>query len=244
MHDIFDEQIEGAEWDDELEETEPTVVDLNLDEINRMLGALDRLHRRVAEYARLERQELDRLKARRETVLGYNDVRGRRGMIGRIAWLEDTVKQFALKAWRDEQRGRFALPNGTVKSTAVQDIIEADAKNDEFITWVIDYLTRTPDPEPVLEFPPKLMVGSLRKRLAELETAGAVQRFIAPIVPDDDNPTDQTVIMLEPGERIYEPLHPGDYGGWMIVDTGDVIPGLTWSPNGDDGVGRNFSIVL
>ena len=215
-----------------------TPVDLNLSTVNGMLAGLRKATARITEYLDLDRQERARLDTRKWDVLGPLE--------RRQTWLHDQIKAFQLAAWRREKRGSFALPNGTLKSSAVLDKI---AVTDEAAAWLEAH-----DPETVI-WKPQIVMGPTRKLLLRLEKEGVVKRVID--FPADgkatviDFPADGKATVIEAGE-VYTGIMPdGGEGRWAIVDDGvpggelvELVPGLTWSTNGDEGIGRNFKVEV
>lgn len=210
------------DWADD-DDLEPSVVDLNLDAINSMLGGLSRLRARIGELVDLDVAEARRRRMRLDALL----YRPRQ----RAQMLEDTIVAFALRAWREEKRSRFVLPHGTIKLNQCQPSIAADESNRELIGW----LEAQPSAADCVDFVPKVRMKATRLMLEALEKNGVVKRCIC---------SDEDAQMLEAGEQWLHPLPPGTEGRWMVVETGELVPGLTWSPNGDDGSGRNVQVDL
>lgn len=222
------------DWED-VDTPAPTVVDANLDLINRMLGAMDKLTRQVAEYARLEEQDKARAAERREKAIGP--------ALRRIDFIRGQVLDFAVAAWRREKRGRFALPNGTIKSTKVMDVLTVDA--DRASGWLLDQ-AYAPNEIPVW-YKPEVDKRSTRKLLDRLETEGVVKRIVKVVQYGGFGGTEilnEDAIVLGPDDTWTVPFAPGESGHWMVVEDGSLVEGIQWSPNGDDGVGRNFSVDL
>lgn len=216
------------DWED-VDTEPPTVVDANLDLINRMLGAMDKITRQVAEYARLEEQDRARLLARREKAIGP--------AMRRIDYLRGEVLGFAVAAWRREKRGKFALPNGTIKSSQVMDVLSVDP--DKCATWL---MKQAGDHEQPVWYRPEVDKKQTRKLLERLEKAGVVKRIVR--TPTGEEGVWDAVVLEPDSPKWTIPFAPGESGHWMIVDNGELVEGITWSPNGDDGVGRNFTIDL
>jgi hypothetical protein len=196
-----------------------------IDDISRLLWRRTKIVAEIAEYDRLEQIEFDRLKRAREDAVGPAE--------RRLAFTDRNVEEFAVRAWLDEGKTRWATPNGIIASTKVGTKIVAD--DDMLADWCPPKTVDAP-PDDMFETRSKVFVKHLRKWLDAQVTNGTIQRIVLigkVSDPDYSETVDETV-------GFAREFRVGEVGYWMIVETGEVVPGVTWSPGGDAGSGRNF----
>jgi hypothetical protein len=226
---VVDEPLEPAYWgqiiasyEDEIEgDVEPwDPATASIDQVSGMMRRLRRLSARVADYEHLHVAEVARLNRRRDQLVGP--------LVRQITQLESALRQYAKRAYQDFGKTSVATPNGVLKaSRALADELTID---DALCAgWL-----RAQRPE-AIEDRPKVLKAKLRDFLDHHP-----DQFQRAIRDDDD-------IRVLPTPDHKRPLGASEVG--VFVELGDdeqwhELAGVTWTPAGDEGCGRTFSIVV
>jgi hypothetical protein len=195
----------------------PSLTEMNLETVSRMLSALRRLYRQLAEYDQLHVAEQRRIDEQHARVV--------KPIVRRVEDLEASLHQFAVKAYLDENRTRIATPNGIISSSKTKPLLDfGDGAGD----WLHELAPQT------VEYVPKIDKTHARQLLDHLVDSGVLERVIVGAVTPEG--LDITVVTELPKQRMTEP------GRFRVVKTGELVPGITWSTSGEHGVGRNFRV--
>lgn len=198
----------------------------SLDLVTRMMGALRHLYRRLGEYSALENEEMRRLRAQRDKVMGPV---GRR-----IADIEGIIMDYSVQSFLTTGNIRVDTPNGIVKSRVVEVDLTLD---DEALAVFLG------DESEMVRFVPKVDKAAFRKWVRSEERDERVVRVIEKRGEDGEI---SSIVTLGAGEVYRKPFDPTETGRYLVVGKeGDgPIPGASWSPNGTSSVGRNFSLDI
>ena len=203
MTDHNDEPVrDSGYWSDlidsfEEQEAPPDAASLAADDVSRMLGGLRRLMARAADYQLLHDRELARLEARRAELVGP--------VIARIERLEQTLKEYGLRAYLDFGKTGTILvtPNGSIKASRplVPGLQVDDAKVAEWLS---------PLASAAVTYHPKVSKSAARTHLEQGEQDGSYRRAI--VIEQDG----RFIVIALIGDRPWlGEMEPGWRGVWI-----------------------------
>lgn len=203
--------------------------------LNGLMGRLYRLEREVADYDRLHDAEIERLGANRRKHLGDH--------LKRIGRLRSGIERFAVQAYLDFGEISMKLPNGEISSRPVLAALERDDVKVFDQDWSPLLPPGTIEERPVVE------LKKLRAWIDAQVEAGFLQRIVYRPGVDGTDPDFELV------DDEYRQEFPGPdwVGGWFWTEAGadeynfevgEMLEGVTWTPNGTMGSGRNFKLKV
>lgn len=204
-----------------------------IERVNALLGRWYRLQADVDDYDRLHNAEIERLSLRREAAVGPIERRIRR--------IQTAVEEFAVRSFLDFGKTSHRVPNGDIKSRPVVPGIEYDGK--ELFDWTVGMSAF----DDICELRPWFDKKKLRAWLDRQVELGHIERLVIHDQSYDHfQVVDETV-------GWHSEFPPGYIGVWFWTETGaeefgmtegEILRGVTWSPNGTFGSGRNFKVTL
>ena len=232
---MIDELIppHGDEHAEDTPDRAPSAPVSSIERVNGLLGRMHRLQHDVDAYDALHRAEIDKLQKRRETVLGP--------LLRRIERIEATIDDFAVASYLHFGDVKHRVPNGDITSRPVTDTIDKD--DNAVHEWLKDCA-----PTDTFELRPWIDMKKLRAWLAARVADGHLQRMVSRPATGDQEPE---FFLVDESKGWPWPLDPGFVGVWFWTSDGvaefdcgegDILPGVTWSPNGTQGSGRNFKV--
>lgn len=206
----------------------------SVDLVNAMMGRWHRLNAQIDEYDRLHRSEIERLEFRREKAVGT--IERRRNRIRRA------VEQFAVQSYLRFGKTSVHIPNGDIESRPVLTDIKTDA------TVAQPWMVMIPELDEAWDRVPVIHLKEFRAWLDQRVAEGHLQRLV--VWEGVDGPEFELV-----DEKVgwHSELHGTQEGVWFWTETGaekyktaegEMLPGVTWSPKGTFGSGRNFRVKL
>lgn len=206
----------------------------SVERVNAMLGRWYRLQLDVDEYDRLHKAEIQRLKDRRDRAVGPVE--------RRINRIRNAVEQFAVRSFLDFGKTSLRVPNGDIESRPV--VISIDYDAEKLFKWAVDH----GEFDDIIELKPTFDMKKLRAWLEARVEEGHLQRLV--VWEGADGPEFELV-----DEKVgwHNEFLAGQEGVWFWTETGateygreegQMLPGLTWSPKGTLGSGRNFKVKL
>jgi hypothetical protein len=201
-----------------------------------MMGRWRRLDAEIAEYDRLHQAEIDRLNDRREQAIGPT--------IRRINRLRRAVEQFAVESYLHWGKTKLRVPNGDIESRPV--VTKIDTKPEAARPWMV----MIPELDKAWDLEPVIHLKELRAWLDERVAVGHLQR----LVMHNEGPDGVDFELVDEEEGWHREFMPGWEGVWFWTETGaeaydsategEILPGVTWTPKGTFGSGRNFKVKL
>lgn len=215
-------------------ETPPSAPLPTVELVNAMMGRWRRLELEIDEYDRLHEAEMERLRLRREEAIGP--------VLKRVSRIRFAVEQFAVRAFLDFGKTSLRVPNGDIQSRPVVPAIDYDGE--KLFKWAVEH----GEFDDMIELRPHFDMKKLRKWLEDRLEQGHIQRLV---LHGDEPGVDFDLVDEKVGWR--DEFAPGWTGVWFWTETGaeeygrqegEMLPGVTWSPKGTLGSGRNFKVKL
>ena len=221
------------------QETDPGPPLPSVDRVNAMMGRWHRLDAEIAEYDRLHEAEIERLNLRREKAIGR--------VQRRVDRIRRAVEQYAVASYLHFGSKAVHLPNGDIESRPVVPAID---KDDEAVgKWMV----MIPELDKAWELRRWVDMKKLRAWLDERVATGDLQRLV--IWEGIDGPEFE---LVDENVGWHSEFPEGWTGVWFWTETGaekydtvggpvnegEMLPGVTWSPKGTFGSGRNFKVKL
>ena len=211
----------------------------SVDRVNAMMGRWHRLDAQIAEYDRLHEKEIERLTLRREKAVGT--------IQRRVDRIRRAVEQYAVASWLSFGNTSVRLPNGDIESRPVVPNIE---KDDQVVG---EWMVMIPELDAAWELRRWVDMKKLRAWLDERVATGDLQRLV--IWEGIDGPEFE---LVDEDTGWHREFYEGWTGVWFWTETGaekydtvggpvkdgEILPGVTWSPKGTFGSGRNFKVKL
>ena len=207
----------------------------SVDRVNGMMGRWRRLNAEIAEYDRLHQAEIDRLNERRELAVGPAE--------RRISRLRRAVEEFAVESYLHWGKKSLRVPNGDIQSRpVVHDIAYDGAK-------LFDWAAEHGEFDGIYELRPWFDMKKLRKWLDDRVDRGHIQR----LVMHAEGPDGVDFELVDEQQGWHREFMPGWEGVWFWTETGaeeygrqegEILPGVTWTPKGTFGSGRNIKVKL
>lgn len=207
---------------------------MSVERVNAMLGRWYRLQAEIDEYDRLHDAEIKRLTERRAQAIGPVENR-----VGRIRY---AIEQFAVRSFLDFGKTSLRVPNGDIQSRPVVPAI--DYEGQELFEWAVEH----GEFDDIIELRPWFDMKKLRKWLDDRVAQGHLQRLV--IWEGIDGPEFEVV---DEEKGWHGEFFDGWKGAWFWTETGadeygrnegELLPGVSWSPKGTLGSGRNFKVKL
>jgi len=215
-------------------EEAPSAPVPSVDLVNGMMGRWRRLDAQIAEYDRLHRAEIERLNERRELAVGPIE--------RRVDRLRRHVEQFAVQSWIRFGKTSLRVPNGDIESRPVVHTITTDA------VAAREWIVMIPELDKAWDTVPVIHLKEFRAWLDERVSVGDLQRLV--IWEGIDGPE---FTIVDEDEGWHSEFGGTQEGVWFWTETGaekyktaegEILPGVTWSPKGTFGSGRNFKVKV
>lgn len=207
---------------------------LSVERVNAMLGRWYRLKAEIEEYDRMHEAEIRRLTERRMAAIGPVEKR-----VNRIRY---AVEQFAVRSFLDFGKTTLRVPNGDISSRAV--VPDIDYDRDKLYDWAVEH----GEFDDMVELRPHFDMKKLRAWLDERVAQGHIERLV---IWEGIDGTEFEVVDEKVGW--HSEFVGTQQGVWFWTETGaeeygrnegEMLPGVTWSPKGTLGSGRNFKVKL